>query len=464
MLAELLDRGELVVSVYGLGYVGLALAAAWSRAGAKIIGVDVDPEKVASLSNGVVEYVEDDVRRAVEEAIKAGRMLATTDGDVASIKSKVKIIAVPVHLVATRPSIEVDFSALISAARAIAQGLKREDLVIVESSVPPGTTEEVVRPVLEESGLTAEEDFYLAYSPERIMVGHALKDIEENYPKVVAGVGPKSAEEAAALYKRIAKRGVIKLSSIRAAEFEKLLEGVYRDVNIALANEMARLASALGVPFAEARTAANSQPYSHVHKPGAGVGGSCIPVYPYFLMWIAERAGLDLPLTATARAINEEQPHRVAEAAIRAMIRGGVNPVEAKIAVLGLAFRGDVDDTRRSPTYDIIAALLDFGIKPQNIVVHDPYVKQDRALEKLGIRLTHSLDEALAGASLAIISTDHSAYKIKASELVRHMKSPVVVDARGVVEADVPVYSIDGGRWPVERRAPVGAAEHKRRC
>lgn len=463
MLAELLERGELTVSIYGLGYVGLALAAAWVRAGAKVIGVDVDADKVAALSNGVVEYVEEDVRRVISDAIKTGRMEVTTDGEMASIKSRAKFVTVPVYLVATRPSIEVDFSALVSAAKSIAQGLKKEDLVVVESSVPPGTTEEVVRPVLEESGLAAEDDFYLAYSPERVMVGHALKDIEENYPKVVAGVGPKSAEVAASLYRKVAKKGVIKLSSVKAAEFEKLLEGVYRDVNIALANEMARLASALGISFAEARTAANSQPYSHVHKPGTGVGGSCIPVYPYFLIWVAERLGLELPLTALGRAINEAQPYKVAEAAVRAMIREGVNPVEAKIAVLGLAFRGDVDDTRRSPTYDLLKGLLDFGIKPSNIVVHDPYVRRDKTLEKLGVRLTADLEEALAGASLAVVSTDHSAYKIKASELARRMKAPVIVDARGVLEADIPIYSIDGGRWPVERRG-ADLREARGRC
>jgi nucleotide sugar dehydrogenase len=463
MLADLLERGELSVAIYGLGYVGLALSAAWARAGARIIGVDVDVERIAALSNGVVEYVEDDVRRVVADAIKSGRMEVTTEGDVASIKSRVKIITVPVYLAATRPSIEVDFSAITSAAKAIAQGLKREDLVVVESSVPPGTTEEVVRPVLEESGLTAEDDFYLAYSPERVMVGHALKDIEENYPKVVAGVGPRSAEEAAALYRKIARKGVIKLSSVKAAEFEKLLEGVYRDLNIALANEMARLANALGISFAEARAAANSQPYSHVHKPGTGVGGSCIPVYPYFLLWTAERLGVELPLTALGRAENEAQPFRVAEAAIKAMIREGVNPAEAKIAVLGLAFRGDVDDTRRSPTYDLLQGLLDFGIRPANVVVHDPYVRRDRVVEKLGIRLTADLKEALDGASLALIATDHSAYRVKASELAKLMARPVIVDARGVVEADAPIYSIDGGRWPIGRRS-VQPEPRRGRC
>jgi len=445
MLADLLKRGELVVSIYGLSYVGMALAAAWSYAGARAIGVDVDPAKVERVNAGAIEYPERDVVDVLKQAWREGRLTATDDGVVASIKSHVKIVAVPVHLRKSPSSVDVDFSSLLSAVRAIGNGLKRGDLVIVESSVPPGTTEEVVKPTLENaSGLVAEEDFYLAYSPERIMVGHAFKDIVENYPKVVAGVGPKSTEEAAELYRLIAKRGVITLRSPKEAEFEKLLEGVYRDVNIALANEMAKLANALGISFKEAREAANSQPYSHVHKPGAGVGGNCIPVYPYFLLWTAAKYGVELPLTATARRINESQPSEVGYAALRAMLKHGINPATAKIAILGLAFRGDVDDTRESPTYGIVSTLVKMGIKPSQIVVHDPFVRSDAALAKWGIALTQSLDDAVKGADVVIVATDHTAYRMEASRLGK----PIIIDARGVLIPDIEIYAIDAGRWP----------------
>lgn len=449
MLAELLRRGELTVAVYGLGYVGTALSAAWTLAGARVIGVDVDAVKVEKLNSGVVEYPERDVVEVLLPAVKNGRFTATTDGVVASIRSQVKIVAVPVFLKKSATSVEVDFSALVSASKAIGAGLKKGDLVIVESSVPPGTTEEVVKPVLENtSGLEAEDDFFLAYSPERIMVGHALKDIVENYPKVVAGVGPRSAEEAAGLYRLVAKKGVVVLNSAKEAEFEKLLEGVYRDVNIALANEMARLANALGISFRKAREAANSQPYSHVHKPGSGVGGNCIPVYPYFLMWTAAKYGVDLPLTRTARAINERQPSEVAFAAVRAMLKNRVNPATAKIAILGLAFRGDVDDPRESPTYGIIATLLNIGIRPEQIVVHDPYIKQDPQLAKWGIAIFQDLEAAVKGADAVVVSTDHTVYRVEASRIAKLMRTPLIVDARGVLIPDVEIYSIDGGRWP----------------
>ncbi|MFN7105411.1 MAG: nucleotide sugar dehydrogenase, partial [Pyrobaculum sp.] len=331
MLADLLKRGDLTVAIYGLGYVGLALSAAWTQAGAKVIGVDIDIVKVEKLNSGIVEYLEGDVVDSLTAAMREKRFSATTDGVAASMKSHVKIITVPVLLKKQNAFIDVDFTPLLSAVRNVGAGLKRGDLAILESSVPPGTTEEVVRPVLENtSGLIVEEDFYLAYSPERIMTGHALKDITENYPKIVAGVGPKSTEEAAELYKIIAKRGVIVLPTPKEAEFEKLLEGVYRDVNIALANEMAKLANSMGISFRRAREAANSQPYSHVHKPGTGVGGSCIPVYPYFLLWTAARHGVELSLTLTARKINEKQPQEVAFAVFRAMLRHGINPATAK--------------------------------------------------------------------------------------------------------------------------------------
>jgi nucleotide sugar dehydrogenase len=246
----------------------------------------------------------------------------------------------------------------------------------------------------------------------------------------------------------VAKKGVIILRNVKEAEFEKLLEGVYRDVNIALANEMAKLANAMGISFRAVRDAANSQPYSHVHKPGSGVGGSCIPVYPYFLMWVAAKYGVDLPLTRLARQINERQPEEVAFAVLRAMLKHGVNPSTAKIAILGLAFRGDIDDARESPTYGIVSTLLKLGIRPDQIVVHDHLVKKDQQLSKWGVALLHDLETAIKDADVVVVSTDHSAYRLKASKIASHMRTPIVIDARGVVEPDIDIYSIDLGKWP----------------
>ncbi|MCS7104636.1 MAG: nucleotide sugar dehydrogenase [Thermofilaceae archaeon] len=392
------------VAVYGLGYVGKAVAAVFLRAGFHVVGVDVSSSKIMELNSGVVKYAEEEVREAINKGLREGRFKATADGVEASRECGVKIVTVPVHL---KSSGEPDFSSLASAVEAVGFGAEEGDLVVVESSVPPGTTLNVVKPKLEEaSGLRVEEEVLLAYSPERVYVGRAVKDIEERYPKVVAGVGPKSAEAAALLYGKLARRGVLLMSSPTAAELEKLFEGVYRDVNIALANELAMLASAMGVDYAEVREAANSQPFCHLHAPGVGVGGYCIPVYPRFVLYSASRMGLKLPLTELARRVNLSMPGFTSDLVETVVERMGV--VEPKVAVLGLAFRGGVDDTRFSPTYDLVDHLLKKGF--EDLIVHDPYVERDVKLEELGVKLTGDLGEALEGRDVVVLATDHPEY------------------------------------------------------
>ncbi len=433
---------ELVVSVHGLGYVGLAVAAVWLRAGARVIGVDVDSSRIRLLSEGRIKYPE----REVVEALRSPRFEATSDGVGAARRSNVHVITVPVKLSEGRP----DFGPLVAAARDVAMGLKRGDAVIVESSVPPGTTRRVVLPILEESGLEPDKDFYLAYSPERIMVGRAVKDIEENYPKVVSGIGSASAEFASSLYGCVARRGVLRLSTVEAAEFEKLAEGVYRDVNIALVNELVRLANALGVNFNEVIDAANSQPYSHLHRPGPGVGGNCIPVYPHFLLHAASGLGITMDLLSLARRINDSQPRFIARSIIAALIRHGINPASSRVALLGLAFRGGIDDTRLSPTYGVVDGLLEYGLTGRNIVVHDPYVARDGFLESRNVRLTSVLEDALDSDAIVVL-TDHPEYRMHASHLRRRNGSAIVMDTRGVVadDWDARTYVLSGGRWPI---------------
>ncbi|RLE88933.1 MAG: nucleotide sugar dehydrogenase, partial [Thermoprotei archaeon] len=228
-------EGALRVAVYGMGGVGLAIATVWLRVGAKVLGVDVDSDKVNRLNRGIIDHEEKVVIETLKNALEKKFFRATTDGILASKESDLKIVIVPLLLKNGEP----DFNPLIDATTKIGKGLKRGDVVVVETSVPPGTTEELVKEILErESGLRVEEDFGLAYSPERVMVGRAVKDIEERYPKIVAGIGPRSTNIVKTLYSLIASRGIIVMSSPRAAELEKLVEGAYRDVNIALANEV----------------------------------------------------------------------------------------------------------------------------------------------------------------------------------------------------------------------------------
>jgi nucleotide sugar dehydrogenase len=348
-------------------------------------------------------------------------------------------------------------TAIKDVATAIGKGLKKFDVVALNPSVPPGTTEEIVLPILEkESGLKVETDFYLIYNPERIYEGRAIEDIEQRYPAIVSGAGVRSVNIGINIYSIIFKKGVIATSSIRTAETEKLLEGVYRDVNIALANELAKFCEKVGVDFWEARDAANSQPFCHIHKPGVGVGGACIPVYPQFILHTADRIKIDCNITRMSRSINDSMPAYCVEQAIKLLEEqekdeGGLNKNskkrkgreqlqkgfinnkngEAIITLLGLAFRGGVSDTRLSPTYKVIEAFQKL-MKVKEIRIHDPLVTNDPALSgKQNIILTSNLNEAIQGTDLVMLIADHPEYRTLTS--VNLGRIPIY-DGRGMLD------------------------------
>jgi nucleotide sugar dehydrogenase len=426
-----MDEGKLKVSVYGLGRVGLPLAVAWLRAGQTVIGADIDRETVNKINRGVSPFSDEPhIPEAVESFVNQGRLKATTDLIEASKKSDVKFVTVPT----TFSSKRFDGEALESALRNLGRGLKRGDAVSIECTVPPTTTEEWARPILEdESHLVAGKDFALVFSPERIYEGRVLEDIEERYPKVVGGIDQESTELFSTLYGRIAKKGVIKMSSATAAELSKLFEGIYRDVNIALANELSKLCHRLDVGFEEVRMASNSQPFCHIHKPGAGVGGACIPFYPYFVLEKAEERGLQMDLTRLAREINEDMPDYVLSLAQEAMDEIGIGFQDTKTAVLGLSFRGDVADSRMSPAYDIVDRLRELRAR---IVVHDPFIEHDEKLASKGVKLVRSIEDAVGGASLLIIATDHTEYNdIDLTKIAQLMNSPAaVINGRNAIK------------------------------
>lgn len=435
-IVEEVFSGKQWVAVYGVGYVGLSLIAVYLRKGMRVIGVDIDEKKLEALSHGEFWFNEETIREAIKEGLRENRLILTTDGIEASKNSGVKVVTVPVYI--DWDSKEISYHAIEDVSKKIGRGLKKEDLVIVESSVPPGTTENIVKPLLEnESGLKADKDFYLAYSPERIYVGRAVKDIEENYPKIIGGIGPRSLEVASRFYEKIARKGVVKVSSTRVAEFEKLAEGIYRDVNIALANELALASMKLGINYYEVREAANTQPYCHLHLPGPGVGGYCIPLYPYFAMNVLMNKGFVMELTRLARKINEDMPYSIVKLIEyhRRKIKLPLHNI--KVAVLGIAFRGDIDDTRLSPSLDIIALLKARGYK--NIIAHDPCVFREPVLEDLNIKLTNNLDEALNEADIVIVLTRHSMYKMLKVSSILDMtgRKSLIIDAIGYVLNDI---------------------------
>ena len=422
---ERVFNGECGVLVFGLGYVGLALTATYLRKGLRVYGVDKNLEKVKALQTRTYEFVEEKIERAVYKGLDEGMLRLTTNGLEFSSDACIKVITVPVYL--DWLTKEIDYSSLTEVGELVGKGLKKEDLVILESSVPPGTTEEILKPILERvSNLVAGEDFYLAYSPERIYVGHSLEDIEVNYPKIVSGINEASLDLVAKFYSRISVKGVIRLSSIKAAEFSKLAEGVYRDVNIALSNELAMLSEILGVNYYEVREAANSQPYCHLHLPGPGVGGPCIPVYPYFIINVFTRKGFIPRLLLLARNINEFMPYEIIKRFEKFLRSYGMQVSNSKISVLGVAFRGDTNDTRLSPTHDFIALLRARGCR--DIIAHDPLVTKDEVLDRLSVPLTQDLQAALEGRDAVIVLTKHTEYsKLTTEDIVRLSKNPGIL-------------------------------------
>jgi nucleotide sugar dehydrogenase len=435
-MARKVRSGELKIAVYGLGHVGSPLASAWLRAGAHVVGVDKSPKVLENAKKGRTHVPEPGVNEAFSKGIKEKRFYVYDDLVKASQDANFKMICVPVLLT---DSLSADLAAVKQVASAIGRGLKKGDVVSLNPSVPPGTSEDVVLPILEkESGLQVERDFYMVYNPERIYEGRAIEDIEERYPAVVAGAGPKSLEIGSRFYSLIAKKGVIRMSSMRTAETEKLLEGVYRDVNIALANEMAKFCEKVGVNFWEAREAANSQPFCHIHKPGAGVGGACIPVYPQFILHTADINKVDCNITRLGRNVNDSMPAYCVEQAAK-LLGPGVS--QATVALLGLAFRGGVSDTRLSPTYKVIEELKKLKVK--EIRVHDPLVTGDPSLPQ-DVMLTSSLPKAVQGADLVMLISDHSEYRNLGQG---DLEGALVYDGRGV---------LDMSRFAAGRFASIG--------
>ena len=421
--------GELKVAVCGLGHVGSAMASVWLRAGAHVIGIDKSPQVLNYAREGKTHLPEPGVTEAYSEGIRTGRFTVYDDLMQASRDSYLKLICVPVL---SRGG-TADLTSLKEVASEVGKGLKKGDVVSVNPSVPPGTTEGIICKILEDrsSGLSVDSDFSLLYNPERIYEGRAIEDIEERYPAIIAGAGPNSTRVGKELYSLIFKKGVLVLSSIKAAEAEKLFEGVYRDVNIALANELAKLCEKIGVNFWEAREAANSQPFCNLHKPGVGVGGACIPVYPQFVIDTARRLGVQCEITSQSRAINNSMPaYCVNEAVCLLEERSKKSISGAIVTLLGLSFRGGVSDTRLSPTYDVIDEFLNH--KVGEIRIHDPLVAMDSRLSSypVRVRLTTDIHNAIQDTDLVFLVADHQEYRLLDEKKLRGVP---VYDGRGIL-------------------------------
>lgn len=426
--AEALDAPEATtVAVFGLGKMGLPLAAVLADCGMQVRGVDIDPEIVSSVESGECPHENEPGLPDLLDEYSGDRLTATTDGATAAEAADIHVLLVPTVVDAEHEPV---LEPLLSAANDIASGIDAGDLVIVESTVPPGTTTETISSAVtpDDGDIDAGEDFGLAYCPERTYAGRVIQDLTESYPKIVGGIDEESTAAAATLYRQFNEPGVIEMGSATAAEAVKVFEGVYRDTNIALANELAKACEEWGIDSATVFEAANTQPFCDLHTPGIGVGGHCIPVYPHFVTGRAT----DTPLVETARRVNDSMPDHAVKMLETLLDGHGRVLTDASILVLGVTYRPGVRETRFAPALDVVDRLQEEGATPY---AHDPLLTVDELEESgaIGVGDPLSVPE-LDG---IVLATAHEGYSaIDLESLADSMRTPVVVDGRRFFDPD----------------------------
>ena len=421
-LSDLIASRTARVGVIGLGYVGLPLAVEFARAGFNVLGIDLDPRKVQAIGDGT-SYIPDVPTSDVAELVRAGRLRATTD--VAAVEGLDTInICVPTPLRKTK---DPDLTYIVAAVESIAAHLKPGLLVALESTTYPGTTQELVQPVLERTGLKVGTDIFLAFSPERVDPGNGTFNTR-NVPKVVGGVTPACGELARALYGTCVDR-VVSVSSPRVAEMVKLLENTFRAVNIGLVNEIALMCENLGIDVWEVVDAAKTKPFGFMpFYPGPGLGGHCIPIDPFYLSWKAKQTGFESRFIELAGHVNAAMPRAVVATIADALNRQRKSLNGSHILVAGISYKRDIDDIRESPALDVMGLLHEKGARLSYI---DPYVPRLAARQWPGrYDLQSEGFDTLSSADCVAILTDHRAFDYDA--LVA--RSTLVVDTRNAVK------------------------------
>jgi UDP-N-acetyl-D-glucosamine dehydrogenase len=399
-LIKKLQNKTAKLGVVGLGYVGLPLAVEKAKAGYQVIGFDVQSSKVDMVNKGH-NYIGDIVDSDLERLVKSGNLKATTDFSFVKEVDTV-CIAVPTPLDLYK---QPDLSYVEKSTKSVAEYLHRGMLVVLESTTYPGTTEEICRPILEESGLKCGEDFFLAFSPERVDPGN--KEYKtKNTPKVVGGCTKECTEVAAMLYRSILEGDVLEVSSPAVAEMEKILENTFRNVNIALANEMAILCKRMGIDVWEVIDAAKTKPYGFMpFYPGPGLGGHCIPLDPFYLEWKAKEYDYHTQLIETSGIINDSMPEFVVENAMKLLNSKKKALNGAKVLLMGAAYKNDIDDMRESPVLKVIEHLEKNGAV---VSYNDPFIPSFKHLKKEYKSI--NWEDEIKDADLVIITTNHSCY------------------------------------------------------
>ncbi|TSI04301.1 nucleotide sugar dehydrogenase [Lysinibacillus sp. BW-2-10] len=388
------------LGVVGLGYVGLPLAVEKAKSGYKTIGFDVQIEKV-NMVNAGENYIGDVVNEDLEEIVKSGLLSATTDFAQVATADCV-CICVPTPLDAHQ---QPDISYVKASAQSIVPYMHKDMLIVLESTTYPGTTEEVLKPILEKSGLTCGEDFYLAFSPERVDPGNLIYKTK-NTPKVVGGITDACTAIAATLYESILEAPIHRVSSPAIAEMEKILENTYRNVNIGLVNELAMLCHKMEINFWEVIDAAKTKPYGfQAFYPGPGLGGHCIPLDPYYLSWKAREYGFHTSMIESSMMVNDRMPEYCAERASKILNRYKKAMNGSKILILGVAYKQDIDDYRESPAIEVIQVLEKEGAA---VVYYDPYVKEYQQNGSIRISEPDLTSTLIESADLVIVTTAHT--------------------------------------------------------
>jgi UDP-N-acetyl-D-glucosamine dehydrogenase len=415
-LEERFARQSIPVAVIGLGYVGLPLAVEFARAGFTVYGIDVNKKRVATLSRGR-SHIQDVPSSVLGPLVREKRVIPTSDYSVIK-KSGAVCLCVPTPLNKTG---DPDVSYIVTASEQVARYLHRDLLVVLESTTYPGTTDELIQPLLEKSGLKVGKDFFLAFSPERVDPGNESFHTG-NIPKVVGGVTPRCTRVAAVLYSQTLEK-VIPVSSTKVAEMVKLLENTFRSVNIGLVNETTLLCDRLGIDVWEVIEAAATKPFGYMpFYPGPGLGGHCIPVDPFYLSWKARTAGFEARFIELAGRVNSEMPAHVVRRIMQGLNQRKKSVKGSRVLVLGVAYKADIDDTRESPALDVMELLLEMGAR---IEYSDPMVPTLRFLDRT--MKSQPLSAAvLRRADCVVLTTAHKSFDYAA--IYRNAK--LIVDTR----------------------------------
>jgi UDP-N-acetyl-D-mannosaminuronic acid dehydrogenase len=422
-LVEIINARKARLAVIGLGHVGLPAAVIFADLGFQVIGVDLKREVVEAVSSGKRRIREPGLAELVGKVVRQGRLKVTTGIQQAIREADVVIICVQTPITQDK---EPSLTYLAKACEAVAEELSKGKLVVVQSTVPPGTMKNLVARMLEEgSGLKCGEDFWLANCPERIVSGKTIQEFIEN-ARIVGGYNSESAEIAVELFKAVTK-GDILTTDCASAEVAKLAENAFRDVNVAFANELALICEQIDIDAMEAIKLANTHPRVNIHKPGCGVGGTCLPKDPYLLLHPVKERGFKSRVIEPSRELNDYMSKHAVGLVAKALKNLGKDVSESKVTVLGAAYKGDVDETRNSPAERIVRELMGLGAE---VMVYDPYCE-----ESFGAGRAKDVDEAVTGADCIVIATDHKMFGELKLEKIRALmnEKPAIIDGRRVV-------------------------------